>query len=174
MSISTVVTMGYEIGSMGLVTTLGYGQGAAPPPPPPVQTSQVYGPALTPAERERWFGTYDYCPPDERERLRKERERAKRLELGIIKALPVLRPDIRPEVVLVVQERVVEALPQIRVRLDEKQIISSIARELSLELKAVLREGRDLRELHRVRELKRIEDEEEEEAVEVLSLWMLQ
>jgi len=171
MSLSTVVTMGYEIGSMGLVTTLGYGQGAAPPPPPPVTTTQVYGPALTPAERQRWFG--DYCPPDERERLQKERERCKRLELGIIKALPPLKPAVKEAVREVVQERVVEALPDCRVRLDEKSIIQRIAREISLDLKSVVKEGKELRALQRQRELQRLEDEEEEEAVEVATLFML-
>src|SRR5260221_14636634 len=96
MSIASITTMGYEIGSLALVTTLGYGQGATPPPPPPVQTSTVYGPALTEAERNRWFGYYG--DPEDEERRRKALERSKRLELGILKALPPLKPALKAEV----------------------------------------------------------------------------
>lgn len=170
MSIGTIVTMGYEIGTVGLVTTLGYGQGAAPPPPPPVITNQVYGPALTQAERNRWFGYYE--DPEEEEKRKKQRERAKRLELGIIKALPPLRAEVKPEVVEIVQEKIYETLQTAQpIRLD-REIVARIAREISLDLKQALKEGKRLREQRLERE-RQIEIEEEEEAVEVASLFML-
>ncbi len=172
MSIGSVVTMGFEIGTIGLVTTLGYGQGALPPPPPPVVSNQVYGPALTPWERCRWF---EYCPPDEKEQRLKALERAKRIELGIIKALPPLKAETRSEVLEVVRERVLTTLPSVAlqpIKLD-KEVVRGIAKEISLDLKSVVKEGKRLREIQRVRELERLEAEEEEEAIEVATLFML-
>jgi hypothetical protein len=172
MSIGSVVTMGFEIGTIGLVTTLGYGQGALPPPPPPVVSNQVYGPALTPWERCRWF---EYCPPDEKEQRLKALERAKRIELGIIKSLPPLKAETRSEVLEVVRERVLTTLPSVAlqpIKLD-KEVVREIAKEISLDLKSVVKEGKRLREIQRVREIERLEAEEEEEAIEVATLFML-
>ena len=176
MSINSIVTMGFsidssQVGSQPLIVSMGYGlTGVLPPPPTPPSGQQPYGPALSPAERERWFGYYG--DPDEEKKRKKAFERAKRLELGIIKALPPLKPSIKAEVKAVIEERVFEHI-QTPIKLD-KQIITAIAKEISLDLKSALKEGRELRELHRQRELKRIEDEEEEEAIEAATLFMLQ
>jgi len=167
MSLSTVTTMGYEVGTLSLVVTLGYGQGAAPPPPPPVSVSQVYGPALTEYERNRWFGDYD---PD-REKRKKALERAKRIELGIIKELKI-PTKIKAEVREVVKEAAqVEVFRSQYV--EEASVISRLVAEISADLKLALREDKELREVRRQKELRRLESEEEEEAIEVATLFML-
>ena len=163
MSLSTVVTMGYEIGSVGLVTTLGYGQGAIPPPPP-VLSNQTYGPALSEADRQRWFADYeDPCTKEEKKKLR---ERAKRIELGIIQELVIPKP-IRAEVKEIVKAAV---RVEVRVEPDDSQIIESVARsvaeELALDFKTEKLEARALAEE------KRLEDEEDE-AIEAITLFMM-
>jgi hypothetical protein len=52
-------------------------------------------------------------------------------------------------------------------------VVREIAKEISLDLKSVVKEGKRLREIQRVRELERLESEEEEEAIEVATLFML-
>jgi hypothetical protein len=160
--------MGYEIGTIGLITTLGYGQGAAPPPPPPVQSNQVYGPALTQSERNRWFGYYG--DPDEEKKRKKALERARRLELGIIKALPPVKAELLPEVKEIVSERVFQVVQSVKL---DKELTREIAKSLSLDLKSAMKEGKRLREVSRLQEIQRLEEADEDEAFEAITLWMM-
>lgn len=177
MSIGTIVTMGYQIGNEGLVTTMGYSQGAAPPPPPPApSTPQPYGPALWGDKRDSWiYGEnpwVDYDQPTTRAEKRKKRELERRLEAGVIKEL-VIPKKLREEVKEVVTETVRLAVQGVeRVQTSDftplvSRIAFDVATELVLELK---REKNILRQLEQNMKIK----EEEDEAMEVLTLWMLQ
>lgn len=154
MTIASIVLMGYTI-DVNHVTTLGYETGAAPPPPPPApSTVSRYGPAL-----------WDYGGYDERKRRKKDLERQKRLEMGIIKEL-VVPKELRPEVKEVIKQQVIVALDVPR-RPEDSKIIERVARQVAEELVLELRNSRLLERL------KKLEEDEEEEAIEAMTLWMM-
>jgi len=100
---SSVITQGYQPeGSFNLVVTMGYLQFAniAPPIPPIPPDADIvrYGPALTPAERRRWFG--DFESPLSRAARRKLKEHLQRVEFGI------LPPEVKEEILDQVVEKV--------------------------------------------------------------------
>lgn len=149
----SITSMGY--GSV-LVVSMGYQGGALPPPPPPTpSTPSPYGPAL-----------WDYSGYEDRCKRKRDREREKRLEMGIIKEL-VVPKELRPEVKEVIKQQVIVALDVPR-RPDDSKIIEKISRQVAEEL--VL----DLRNQRMVERIKKMEEDEEEEAMEAMTLWMMQ
>jgi hypothetical protein len=145
--------------------------GAGAPPPPPVSAPVAYGPALTEAERERWFG--DYESPLTREEKRKKLELQRRIEAGVIKEL-IVPVELRQEVKEVISETVKEEIQTVPVYAKQRdltplvtRIAFQVASELVLDLK---RERTILRQL----EKQRIEDEEENELLEAITIWMMQ
>lgn len=175
-SLSSVVTMGFSIdssliGDSGLVVSMGYGlSGALPPPPTPPAQGQPYGPALTPWERQRWFG--DYESPLSKEERKKRKEYEKRLELGIIKEL-VVPKELKAEVKEVIHEAVREAVfyqPQI----NEAELIQAVASEVARDLLLSFKESKEARAIKTLELAKQIEDEEEDEAMEIASIVLFQ
>jgi hypothetical protein len=158
MSLASVLTMGFQpTGDVGLIVTLGYSQtGEAPPPPPPSDDTPVrYGPALSPAERRRWFGDTD---PLTREARRKARERLMRVEIG-------LEEDEREEIEAQVERKVEaivakqERMPE--TRFDRAAAADRIAKRVAAEMRA---------EIERVRRERKDAQEEESEAMELLEI----
>ena len=117
------------------------------------KAKKAYGPALTPAERLRWFRV-DTSSPLAREAKRKALERLTREEFGI------LPREEKQEVEAIVENLVaekIEALPNIeRPALQMNALAERIAKQIAPQLRAELRERDEL-------------DEEEE----VISLFLL-
>jgi len=146
MSIASIVSMGYRPSSdagLPLVVLMGYSNGAeAPPAPPAVEVTGLYGPALTPAQRRRWFdaGTSSaFESPQEREARRAAIERLQRIEIGL------LEPDAPQEAIEALQdsieEKVSAVLPALAVRpmgrqVDYRGVVDKVVAAVALELKA--------------------------------------
>ena len=107
-------------------------------------SSGGYGPALTRAERNRWFNV-DTSSPLAREAKRKALERLKREEFGI------LPREEQEEVEAIVEELVadkIEALPNIeRPALQMEALAERIARQIAPQLRAELREMEEIEEV---------------------------
>jgi hypothetical protein len=163
---SSVITQGYQPdGNFNLVVTMGYLQfGNITPPPPPDTGGQAvrYGPALTPAERHRWFG--DFESPISRAARRKTKEYLQRVEFGIlpreIKEELVEKVDTKIETVAtrVIEERTVRNLPPI----SSDRIINAVLREMKSEIQQVLENRRIL-----------LAEADEEEDIVVISTFLL-
>jgi hypothetical protein len=163
---SSVVTMGYQPqGSLNLVVTLGYGQFAhiTPPPPPDTGGQPVrYGPALTPAERRRWFG--DFESPISRAARRKTKEYLQRVEFGI------LPPEVKEDFIDKVQEKIETVAPKViesrTVRnlppIQSDKIINAVLREMKSDIRQALENRRIM-----------LEEQSEEEDIVVISSILL-
>ena len=153
---SSIVTMGYEVGSINLIVTMGYGQGAvAPPPPPPVVVSGFPVGA---------GGYPDYEPPYERETRRKAKEHLERIAFGILPAdpLPVALPK---QVETYIEKKVQQLLPRKRITLNaesQQRIVESVVKEA---LKMFYKE-------EQVRRKEQIQEQDEEEE-EVAFMFLL-
>jgi hypothetical protein len=164
--VSSVVTLGYQPdGSASLVTTLGYGLFSNfIPPTPPDTTIAPYGPALSPADRRRWFGG-DCESPISRACRRKTKEYLQRIEFGI------LPPEVKEEMIekcvgkvtvtaeKVIESRTVRNLPPI----SSDRIINAVMKEMKSEIRQVLDNRRIM-----------LEEQSEEEDIVVISSILLQ
>lgn len=157
---SSVVTQGYlPQGSQALVVSFGYGLFAhiTPPTPPDVVVETRYGPALSPAERRKWFG--DFESPLSRAARRKCKEYLQRVEFGI------LPPEVKEELCIkaaeVVPEKAVEYFAR-REKINPDRIINAVMRDMKSEIRQVLENRRIL-----------IEEQAEEEDIVVISTLLL-
>lgn len=165
MSLASVVTRGYGLpGSLSLVVTQGYGTGGTVPipPTPPADTTQPYGPALTPAQRARWFGL-SFESPLARKKRRKLCERLAREAAGI------LEPE---ECEAILDDRISEEVGARALRADpanaprpalekhENPIVRAVVRDMAGEIRALVREQDEYDEKQEVidilRELKKL------------------
>lgn len=161
MSLSTVLTMGFQpAGDISQIVLMGYGTtGEAPPIPPPViEGTPLYGPALTPAERRRWFGA-DFDSPVVRAAKRRARERLKRIEIG-------LEEEERDEFVAQVEAKVEQIIEREEIRAaprreDYSAIVERVAKRVNAEIRA------ELDELKRQRAEM---EEEERDAIELMAI----
>jgi hypothetical protein len=159
----SVITQGYQpSGSLNLVVTMGYGQFAhiSPPipPTPPDQGPLRYGPALTPAERRRWFG--DFESPLSRAARRKTKEYLQRVEFGI------LPPEVKEEVLAKVVEKVTlkaETYIKERPKFNQDRVVNSVVKEMKSEIRQLLENRRIM-----------LEEQSEEEDIVVISSILLQ
>jgi hypothetical protein len=169
MSAPTVVTMGYQpSGNMNLVVTLGYSMFAnitpPTPPVPPITPEVRYGPALTPAERRRWFGSVDFESPITRAAKRKTKEYLQRVEFGILppevkeEILERVETKIEPIAEKVIEARAVRKLPLMY----SDRIINAVMKEMKSEIQQVLENRRIM-----------LEEESEEEDIVVISTFLL-
>lgn len=154
--------MGFQpAGSVNLIVTLGYGQtGEAPPVPPPTdQTPARYGPALTPAERRRWFGA-DFDSPIARAAKRKAYERLKRIEIGLEEEdFADLEERIEEKVEQVIaKEEAVRPKPK---PASYAAVAERVAKKVQAEIRAEVEAARKQRQ-----EL----EEEEREAIQLLQM----
>ncbi len=168
---SSVVTLGYQPdGSASLVVTLGYGlfSNFVPPipPTPPASTEVTYGPALSPSDRQRWFGgNCDFDSPIRRAARRKLKEYLQRVEFGILppevkeEIVEKLEAKVAPTAEKVIESRTVRNLPPI----SSDRIINAVMKEMKSEIKQVLNNRRIM-----------LADLEEEEDVVVISSILLQ
>lgn len=157
MSLSSVLTMGFQpSGNINLIVTLGYGLTGAIPPPPIPDVVQRYGPALTPAERRRWFG--DFESPLSRAARRKLKEYLCRVEFGI------LTPEVKEELVekaSLAIPKTAEVILKARPEVNKDRIVNAVMKQMKAEI-AIEMEKRRL-----------IMDEEEEEDIVVISTFMM-
>ena len=146
MSIASIVSMGYRPSSdagLPLVVLMGYSNGAeAPPAPPAVEVTGLYGPALTPAQRRRWFDSQSssaFESPQQRQARRAAIERLQRIEIGLI------APDAPQEVIDAAQEvieaKVAEVLPSLAARpmggqVDYLGLVEKVVAAVASEMKA--------------------------------------
>lgn len=164
---SSVVTMGYQPqGSTSLVVTLGYGQFAnitPPPQPPSGDTGPVrYGPALTPAERRRWFG--DFESPISRSARRKTKEYLQRVEFGI------LPPEVKEEILERIEAKIEAVAPKViearSVRnlppMQSDRIINAVMKEMKSEVRQALENRRIM-----------LDQASEEEDIVVISTFLM-
>lgn len=158
---SSVITQGYKPqGSFNLVTTMGYLQFAhiAPPQPPtPPDEAVRYGPALTPAERRRWFG--DFESPLSRAARRKLKEHLQRVEFGI---LPL---EVKEEILESVVEKVTltaERYIEERPKFNQERVLNAVLKEMKSEIRQVLENRRIM-----------LEEQSEEEDIVVISSILL-
>jgi hypothetical protein len=113
-----------------------------PPVPPEEPPSGLYGPALTPAQRRRWFdaGTSSaFESPQEREARRAAIERLQRIEIGL------LEPDAPQEAIEALQESIEEkvaaVLPALAARpmgrqVDYLGLVEKVVAAVASEMKA--------------------------------------
>jgi len=166
MSAPNVILMGYTV-SPSLIVTLGYNvSGALTPPTPPDDTITRYGPALTPAERRRWFGgNCDFESPICRAARRKTKEYLQRVEFGI------LPPEVKEEVLEKVQEKVEATAGKViesrivrnLTPISSDRIINAVMKEMKSEIRQVLENRRIM-----------LEDQSEEEDIVVIASYLLQ
>ena len=99
----------------------GMSSGQEPPPP----ATSFYGPALTPAERRKWFNDkMSYVSAGDREKKRKETERKKRLELGIIEETKTVKANPQSDLKAKARvERELKMIEQERERLEEEAFV---------------------------------------------------
>lgn len=167
MSIASIVSMGYLPGGNDLpgVVLMGYSNGAEAPAPPVVEVPSLYGPALTPAQRRRWFeGTSNvFESPEQRAARKAAIERLKRVEIGLIE--PEATEEERAEAEERIEAKVDAVLPSVAVRalgqaFDQKAVVEKVVRAVAAEIRAE-------------REAIRLEMEEEEEAMAILAMMVL-
>ena len=166
MSAPSTVTQGYQpSGNLSLVVTMGYlqfGNITPPQPPTPPDEAVRYGPALTPAERRRWFG--DFESPISRAARRKCKEYLQRVEFGI------LPPEVKEELCEMVETKIEAIAPKViesrTVRnlppISSDRIINAVFKEMKSEIKQVLENRRIM-----------LLEQEEEEDIVVISSYLL-
>ncbi len=164
---SSVITQGYQPeGNFNLVVTMGYlqfGNITPPiPPTPPDQGPLRYGPALTPAERRRWFG--DFESPISRAARRKTKEYLQRVEFGI------LPPEVKEEILEKIESKIESVAPKViesrSVRnlplISSDRIINAVVKEMKSEVRQALENRRIM-----------LEQESEEEDIVVISTFLM-
>lgn len=166
MSLSSVLTLGFAPAtdaSSSQIVLMGYGTtGEAPPTPPPDEAPGFYGPALTPAERRRWFSDKEreriFESPLAREARRQARERLGRIEIGLITE-EVSEEEAQEVVETAVEQKIAKA-PVPRSREDAKALAKKVADAVAADMKAE-RQRRKAEEADM--------QEEEREALAILS-----
>lgn len=159
MSVGNIVLLG--LNSPNLLVTLGYQSGGDAPPAPPIGGDGIpplVGPALTPAQRKRWFSTSSsvFESPVLREARRQALERLTRIELGILPPEPEEQEEVLEELETLVSKEL--SKPQLRsfgTQLDT----GAVSAVVDTVVKAVM-EGMTVG----IR-LRRAAEEEEEEAI---------
>lgn len=157
---SSVVTQGYKPqGSLALVVSFGYELFShITPPTPPVEIPTVsYGPALSPAERRKWFG--DFESPLSRAARRKCKEYLQRVEFGILP--PEVKEELCVKAVEAVPEKAVEYFER-KEKINPDRIINAVMKEMKSEIRQVLENRRIL-----------LEEASEEEDIVVISTFLL-
>lgn len=159
---SSVITQGYQPqGSLALVVSFGYGLNAGAPPTPPTPPADEvvrYGPALTPAERRRWFG--DFESPLSRAARRKLKEHLQRVEFGI------LPPEVKEEILAKSVEKVTltaEKYIQERPKFNQERVLNQTLKAMKSEIQQIMAERRIF-----------LEEQSEEEDIVVISSILLQ
>lgn len=163
MSLSSVVTAGYlpdPDASLPLVTLFGYSNGAeAPPPPPPDAPTSFYGPALSPADRRRWFSDDEnYESPEKREIRRKSIERLKRIEIGLLPS-DELQQVIEAKVAIEIAKPEITARAIGKPKVDTVKAVERVVSKVAADIKAEEKLRQDL-------------EDEEKEAMLLLSMVM--
>lgn len=160
MSGPSVITEGY-LPSFFSIATLGYGTSAnapTPPPTPPDDTVVRYGPALTPAERRRWFG--DFESPISRAARRKTKEYLQRVEFGI------LPPEVKEEILEKIEVKVVKTATvhaETKPKFNQERVVNDVVRQMKSEIRQVLEDRRIM-----------LEEQSEEEDIVVIASYLLQ
>jgi len=163
MSLSSVLTFGFQpAGDVNLIVSQGYALTGEPPPIPPTPTDvapPLYGPALTPAERRRWFGA-DFDSPIARKAKRKAWERLKRIEIGLEdEDFADLEDRIDEKVEEVIARE--EAVKPKPAKVNYDAVAERVAKKVQAEIKA---------EIEAFRKDRREMEEEERDAVELMMM----
>jgi hypothetical protein len=153
--------MGYQPeGSLSSIVLFGYSNGGQPPTPPVVEIPTVYGPALSPAERRRWFG--DFESPLKRAARRKTEEYLRRVEFGILP--PEVKAEIVEKATVLVPEKTEDYVRR-KAKINPDRIINSVIREMKSEIRQELEKRRIFRN--------ELDDLQEEEDIVVISTYLL-